>query len=76
MVFIRVSIAVMRHHDQEQSVEERIDFSLQLRITVHLQRKSGKAIRQGRSLKAGAKAEAIRRAAYWPALHGLLNLLS
>ena len=52
-------------------------FGLHFHIAVHRQRKSGQELKQGRSLEAGADAEAMGwDAAYWLALHGLLRLLS
>jgi hypothetical protein len=46
-----------------------------LKVTFHHQRKSEQDLK-ARNLEAGNKAEQLRNAAYWLALHGLLNLLS
>ena len=45
-------------------------------ITVHNQRKEGQELKQGRNLEAGADAGHWWGAAYWVALHDLLNPLS
>ena len=49
------------HHDQEASWEGKGLFSVYLHIAVHHQRKSGLELTQGRSLEAGADAEAMER---------------
>jgi hypothetical protein len=66
----RVSIAVIKHHDQKQPGQERVYFSLQFHTTDHHWGKSGQELRQ----------ELIQRpwrnTAYRLAPHGLLSLLS
>lgn len=44
---VRVSIAVIGHHEHKQLEEEEVYFSLQFHITVHHRRKSGQEIRAG-----------------------------
>jgi hypothetical protein len=43
---------------------------------VHHRRKPGQELKQGRNLKAGADAEAMRGATYWLIYTGVLSLLS
>ena len=61
-VLVRASIAVIKHHDQKQLVEERVCFSLQ--FAVHHPGKSDRPETQGRDLEAGADAEAMEGAVY------------
>ena len=72
---VRVTLAVMRCHDQINSAGKG-SFCLSFYITVLHQRKSGQELTQGRDLEAGADAEAIEGTAYWLASPGLLSLLS
>ena len=51
---LRVTIAMMKHHGQNQHAEERVYLAL---TTHHLRRKSGQELKQDRSLEAGANAE-------------------
>jgi hypothetical protein len=57
-VLARVSIAVNKHHDQSNLRRKGL-FGLHFHITLHYQRKSGQELKQGRSLEAGANAEAM-----------------
>lgn len=52
---IGVTIAVIKHRDQNQPEEKRV--CLHFPIFVHLQRKSGKKLKQERNLGAEADAE-------------------
>jgi len=65
-VLVRVTIAVMKSHGQKLTLPHHHS-SL---------KKSGQELKQGRNLEAGADAEAMERAAYWLAPHGLFSLLS
>ena len=58
-ILVRVSIAVMKHHDQKASWGWKGLFSLHFHIAVHHQGKSGQELTQDRNLEAGADAEAI-----------------
>ena len=58
-IFIRVTTAVMKQHEQKQVGEERV-FSVSTFI-VHIQRKSEEELKQGRNLRAAAGTEAIER---------------
>ena len=68
--------AVKKHHAQKASWREKDFFGLHLYIAVYRWRKSGQELKQDRDLEAGADAEAMERAAYWLASHGLFSLLS
>jgi len=74
-VFIWFTTVMMKHLDQSNPGGKG-QLGLDFHITVRHQRKSGQELKQGRNTKAGADAEAIEDAAYWPAPHGLLSLLS
>jgi hypothetical protein len=58
-VLDRVSIAAMKHHNQEASWGGKDLFSLHFHTAVHHRRKSGLELTQGRGLEAGADAEAM-----------------
>lgn len=70
-----VSLAVITHHDQKQPGEESVYFGFQFHFTVHHGEKSGQELKQGRSLYAGAAAEATKERCHRLALHDLLSLL-
>jgi hypothetical protein len=55
--YLRVTIAMMKHHDQKYVGEERV-YGLHFYITVHHQRRSGQKLKQSRILEAGADSEA------------------
>jgi hypothetical protein len=56
---LRVSIAVMKHHHQKASQGGQGLFTSHFHIAVHHWRKSGQELKWGRSLEAGADAEAM-----------------
>ena len=62
-VLDRISIAVMKHHDQKASWGGKGLFDLLFHITVHHRRKSGQELKQGRILEVGADAEAVEEVA-------------
>jgi hypothetical protein len=62
-VLVKVSMALIKHHDQKASWGGKGLFSLHFHIAVHHQRKSGQELTRGRDLEAGADAEAME--AYW-----------
>lgn len=66
---------MVRHHDQEQLGEERVDFSLQLSGHTPSLREV-RSETQDRNLKTGTEAGTTRNAAHWLAPCGLLSLLS
>lgn len=68
-VLVRISIAVMKYHDQKKLGEKRV--YLYTSISLFVTEGS-----QGRILEAGADEEAVEGAAYRLASHGLLSLLS
>jgi hypothetical protein len=72
--FVRVSIALMKHHDQRASRRGKDLLGLHFCIGVHHGRKPRQGLKQGRNLEAAA--DAWRSAAYWLAPHVLLGLLS
>lgn len=58
--------------------QESVSLSYMTQVTVHRE-KSRQELKQGRNLEVGADNEAVEKAsaaAYWPALLGLLSLLS
>jgi len=59
MVSIRVTIAVMKYHDQRQLGKGRILFVRFLYIAVHHQGKSDQELKQSRNPEAGADAEVM-----------------
>ena len=56
-VLVRVSIAVMEHHDEEEIWGGKGLFSLYVHIAVNHQRKSGQELTQTRNQKVGTDAE-------------------
>lgn len=70
---VRVSIAVMQHHNQKASWGGKGLFILIFHINVHHQRKSGQGLKYSRNLEAGANEEAWSGAASWLVLHALLS---
>ena len=72
---IRVSIAVMKHHDQKASWGGKGLSDLHFLITDYHQRKSGQEVKQGRNLEVGADAEAMEGCCLLACLHGLFSLL-
>lgn len=63
---VGISVAAMKHHDQEVSRREKGLFGLLFHITLHPRRKSGPEAKQGRVLEAGAgDAQARKDAAHW-----------
>jgi hypothetical protein len=58
-VLVRVSIAAMKHHDQEASWRGKGLFSLHFHTADHHQRKSGLELTQGKNLEVGVDAEAV-----------------
>jgi hypothetical protein len=56
---LRVSVAVMEHHDPKQLGKEGVLFLLYSHITVYYPRKSGQELKQVKNLEAGADAEAM-----------------
>ena len=58
-LLLKVSIATMKHHEQEANWGGKGLFSLHPHIAVYHQRKSGQELTQGKNLEAGADAEAI-----------------
>jgi hypothetical protein len=56
-VLVRVSIAMMKNHDQKANWVEKGLFSLHVHIVVHHQRKIGQELKQDRNPEAGADAE-------------------
>jgi hypothetical protein len=73
-VLVRVSVAVIEHHDQKSSWGGRGLFGLHFPIAVC--HEGSEEFKQSRKLEAGAAAAAWRSAAYWLASHSLLSLLS
>ena len=59
-VLIRVSIAVMKHHNQ-RSVGRKGSFSLHFHVIVHHQRKSGQKFKQSRNQEPVAETEAMEK---------------
>ena len=57
-VLVRVTIVVIKHHDQS-------NWEMKGLIWLLLRRKSGQELKQGRNLEAGADAETMEGAAYW-----------
>ena len=76
---LRIPTASMKHHDQKSDLGRGKDFfSLRFHIAVHYERKSGQELKHGRSLMAGADAEAMEGCwlqTCFP-MDGLLGLLS
>jgi len=58
-VLVRVTMAVMKHHDQRANWEGKGLLGLHFQIVVHHRRKSGQELTQDRNLEAGADAEAV-----------------
>jgi hypothetical protein len=58
---VRVSIAVMKLHDQKASRGEKCIFGLHFHVISHHQRKLGQELKQDRNLEAGAGAETMKR---------------
>ena len=71
---IRVSIAVMKHHDQNASLRAKGLFGLNFSVEVHQWRKSGQKHKQSRIRDAGADAEAIERCCLLPCFPWLYQL--
>lgn len=72
---VRVSTAVMKHHDQKQLGEERIYFTLQLSSHTSSLTKV-RAIIEGRNLRPELVQRPWKSMAFWPAPQGLFSLPS
>jgi hypothetical protein len=57
-LLVRVSIDVMKHHDQKAKLERKRFIHLTLPSTAHHQRMLGQKLNQSRNLEVGADAEA------------------
>ena len=57
-VLVRITTAVMKHHDQSNSERKGV-YDLHFHITVHHWKKSGQEYKQGRNLLAGADVQAM-----------------
>ena len=71
---VRVSSAVMKHHNQKALWEGNGLFGLHFQITVHHWRKSGQELRQGWNWR-----QELMQSPWigvWPTLHSLLSLFS
>lgn len=75
-ILVRVSVAVLEHHDQRASWGGKGYFSSHFHGTVHYCGKSGQELKQGRSLEAGIDAEAVEGCCLLACSHCLLSLLS
>jgi hypothetical protein len=73
---VRVTIAVMKHHDEKASWGGKSLFGLHFLITVHHQRKLRQELKQDRNLEQELLQRPWIVAAYLLDLHGLLTLLS
>ena len=74
-VLVRVTIAVMKHHDQDKLKRKGLIF-LTAPYSSSLSKAVKQELTQGKNLEAGADAEATEGSAYWITPHGLLWLLS
>jgi hypothetical protein len=70
LVLVRVTSAVVKHQDQSNVGEARVNFTHSSIEQFIIQS------RASTDLEAGDDAEAMEGAAYWLAPHGLLSLLS
>lgn len=75
-VLIRISIAVMKHHDHKQHKKERVMSAHNSKVMLHYWQKSGQRLRLDRKLDAGADGEAVEEATLSIAPLPLLSLLS
>jgi hypothetical protein len=62
---LKVTIAVIKHHDQNASWGGKGLFGFHFHTAIHHGRKSGQELKQGRKLEAGANANAMESSVYW-----------
>jgi hypothetical protein len=73
-LFVRVSSAVIKHHDHKQFEGKGLSQLYNSWVAHYYSGKSGQELKQGRNLKAGTDAKAMEGAAYCLAPHDLLSL--
>ena len=73
IVLVRVTVAVMKHHDQKQVGEKRVYLTYISTSIVHHLEKSGQELKQDKNLETGADVVAMEKFClfYLLALHGV-----
>lgn len=78
IVLVRVTVAVIKHHNQKQLGEEKVySTHSSTQLIAHHQKQQGQEFKQGKNLGAGNSCRSHGgECCLWTCYHGLLRLLS